>query len=157
MAEPIRSEATSLTVVPSSSMVSISGVRVLSDSGSIITAEMSVEQWLILPDHPRQRDTERHARARHWQFAKRATGAAFQHLSHVTAACWNGTLYKVNGHTRALLWVKGELPAPEHLHVTIYKVTTREELNDLYAAFDAAWAAKPEYEKVYGGLRECGL
>ena len=148
MAEPVLSDEMPAAVIP---------LRVLSDAGEIITAEMSVEQWFSLLDHPRQRNTERHARADHWKFAKRAQGAALRHLAHVTAACWNGSFYKVNGHTRAYLWAKGELPCPVRLHVTIHKVATREELNELYAAFDAQWAAKPEFEKVYGGLRECGL
>lgn len=136
---------------------SSSSLRILSDTGKIITAEMSVDEWCDLPDHPRQRNTQRHAHAAHWQLAKRAKGAVLDHLAHVTAACLEGTYYKVDGHTRAYLWETGVLKAPERLHVTIYRVNSRKELDELYTTFDTQSAAESSYDKVYGAYRECGL
>ncbi len=132
-------------------------LRVLADTGKIITAEMTVDDWCALPDHPRQRNTRRHAHASHWQLAKRAKGAVLDHLAHVTAACLNGRYYKVDGHTRAWLWETGALPLPDRLHVTVYRVATTAELDELYTTFDTQSAAESNYDKVYGAYRECGL
>src|ERR1039458_8260474 len=47
----------------------------------------------------------------------------------------NGQVYKVDGHTRSLLWMTGALPDPEFVFATVYRCKTREELNALYATF----------------------
>ena len=131
--------------------------QLLSDTGTILTAEMSVDDRLAMADHPRQRNTQRHARAGHWPLAKNAKGAVREHLAHVTAAVLEGYYYKVDGHTRAALWAQGALEAPPRLHVTIYRVNSLEELNELYTTFDAQSAAETKYDKVYGAYRACGL
>jgi hypothetical protein len=131
--------------------------RFLSNTQRIQTAEMAVDDWIALPNHPHQRNTLRHANAAHLKFAQRADGAVADHLRHVVAACLEGTYYKVDGHTRAHLWEKGKLPRPAHLHVTIYPVASRAELDNLYKIFDSAGAAKRQNDEVYAGYRECGL
>ena len=131
--------------------------RVLADAGGVVTAEMTVEAWSALPDHPHQRNTARHARAVHLKRAKGATGALANQLAHVVAARLDETYYKVDGHTRSYLWAQGKLPRPDRLHVTIYPVASRAELDALYEVFDASTAAKTRYDQVYGGFRECGF
>ena len=131
--------------------------RFLSNTQRIQTAETTVDDWIALPNHPHQRNTLRHANATHLKFAKQADGAVADHLRHVVAACLEGMYYKVDGHTRAYLWEQGKLPRPAHLHVTIYQVATRAELDNLYKIFDSASAAKRQNDEVYAGFRECGL
>lgn len=131
--------------------------HVLADSGPIVTASLSVESWIALPDHPHHRNTVRHAGAVHLALAKRATGALASLLAHVVAARWDDTHYKVDGHTRAYLWERGELPRPDRLHVTVYRVASRAELDALYEAFDASTAIKTGYDQVLAGFRDCGL
>lgn len=131
--------------------------RILADAGGVISAEMTVEEWAALTDHPRQRDTARHARAGHLRRAKSATGAVANQLAHVVAACLEGTYYKVDGHTRSYLWERGELPRPAALHVTVYPVSSRAELEALYEVFDASTAARTRHDQVYGAFRECGF
>ncbi|MFO1351547.1 MAG: hypothetical protein U1F68_13120 [Gammaproteobacteria bacterium] len=131
--------------------------RILSDNGKIITAEMTVQDWCELPDHPRQRNTARHAHAGHWMLAKQAKGAVLDHLAHVTAAVLEGNYYKVDGHTRAYLWETGQLKAPDTLHVTMYRVASKAELNELYTVFDTQSAAETSFDKVFGAYREHGL
>lgn len=134
-----------------------SDFRLLAEAGGVITAEMTVAAWIALPNHPHQRNTVRHARAVHLQQARAATGAVASQLAHVVAARLDGTYYKVDGHTRSYLWEQGRLPHPPMLHVTIYPVASRAELDALYEVFDASTAAKTRYDQVYGGFRECGF
>ncbi|MBK8168649.1 MAG: hypothetical protein IPK64_22100 [bacterium] len=136
----------------------LSEFRVPSETASRIeTFEMPVEDWIALPDHPHQRNTRRHANAPHLKFARRAGGAVADHLSHTVAARLGETCYKVDGHTRAHLWAQGKLPRPERVHVTLYRVADRAELDRLYAIFDSASAAKNRNDEVFAGYRECGI
>lgn len=133
-------------------------LHMLADSGLIVTATMTVEGWIALPNHPHQRDTVRHAAAAaHLGRARKATGAVASHVAHVVAACWNGSYYKVDGHTRAYLWEREELPRPERLHVTVYRVASRAELDALYEAFDTSTAIKTGYDRILAGFRDCGF
>ena len=131
--------------------------QVLADTGPIVTAKMTVNDWIALPHHPHQRNTVGHAGAVHLRQAKEASGAVASLLAHVVAACWEGSYYKVDGHTRGYLWEQGELPRPDYLHVTIYRVASRAELDALYEAFDTSTAIKTGYDQVLAGFRDCGL
>ena len=131
--------------------------QILADTGSIVTAKMTVNDWIALPNHPHQRNTVRHAGAVHLKQAKEATGAVASLLAHVVAARWEGRYYKVDGHTRGYLWEQGELPRPDHLHVTLYPVASRAELDALYEAFDTSTAIRTGYDQVLAGFRDCGL
>ncbi|WP_162144228.1 hypothetical protein [Methylocaldum szegediense] len=137
--------------------IAIPGLTVLSDDGRIITGRMAVADWISVSNHPRQRDSERHARARHWTEARHAEGAVLDHLGHVKAALLDGVLYKIDGHTRALLWTRGELPSPTEVHVTVYRVSSRAELNALYGTVDAESAAEKQQDKIFGAYRESEL
>jgi hypothetical protein len=133
------------------------GFHVLADTTGVTTAEMTVEAWLALPNHPHQRNTARHSRAVHLKQAKQAAGAVARQLAHVVAARLDGIYYKIDGHTRSYLWAQGKLPRPAILHVTIYQVSSRAELDALYEVFDASTAVKTRYDQVYGGYQECGF
>ena len=134
--------------LPISTAVREPAFRVLADTGSIVTASLAVEDWIALPDHPHHRNTVRHASAAHLGQAKRATGALASLLAHVVAACWEGAYYKVDGHTRSYLWERGELPRPDGLHVTIYRVASRAELDALYEVSIAAFAENFLYTPI---------
>jgi hypothetical protein len=131
--------------------------QVLADTGPIVTAQMAVDDWIALPDHPHHRNPASHASAVHLRQAKRAAGAVASLLAHVVAACWEGNYYKVDGHARGYLWETGELPRPDSLHATIYRVASRAELDALYEAFDTSTAIKTGYDQVLAGFRDCGL
>lgn len=146
-------------------MISVSQTRrkskphshILADDGRILTLKMSVDDWIKTPNHPRQRDTVRHARASHWREAKLAEGALEAHLHHVTGAVLDGQLYKVDGHTRAYLWEIGELKRPQEVIVTAYRVQSKQELLDLYKAVDVFSAAETLRDRVAGAFREHGF
>lgn len=118
---------------------------------------MTLEQWAELPMHPRQRNTERHSKARHWKAAAVADGAIAAVLRHVAAAELDGRLYKVDGHTRTLLWLQGKLPAPETVIVTVFHVRDETELLSLYSVFDAPSAAEHPTDQIFGAYRQHGI
>ena len=131
--------------------------QIVCDMGECFIATMSAETWIGLPDHPRQRDTERQARRPHWAYAKRSRGPILEALRHVVAADWQGQLWKVDGHARALLWARGELPVPDEVKVTVHRVTSYQELLELYSVFDTQSAAESLADKVAGAFRQAGI
>src|ERR1700726_3177704 len=84
--------------------------KVLADLGASYTVQMTPACWSSLADHPRERDAQRQARKTHWQLARAARGAVLESLRWVVGAEWEGQVYKVDGHTRSLLWKNGALP-----------------------------------------------
>ena len=131
--------------------------RILAQEGQVVDPEMSADEWIALPPHPRQRNTKRHAAAEHWRLARRAKGAVKEALCHTVAGELDGRLCKVDGHTRAYLWQTGGLPKPTTVRVKVFRVRDRDELNALYSTFDAPTAAEKEHQKVFGAFRESGL
>ena len=132
-------------------------IHILADEGRSYMARMPVATWIALPDHPRKRDTARQARKAHWQAVRLVHGAALESLRWVVAAELDGKLTKVDGHTRALLWAEGRLPAPAEVLATVYRCRDRLELNELHAAFDTQSAAETVFDKVTGAFSEQGL
>ena len=128
--------------------------KVLSDFGASYLVEMSVAEWIALSEHPRRRDTERQARKDHWDAARSAVGPAFETLRWVTAGELDGDLFKVDGHTRALLWERAQLRRPTSVIAKVFRCASREELNALYATHDTQDAAETLYDRVNGAYRE---
>jgi len=141
----------------SSPRASDAQLRVLFDLGSTYQLEMVWQDWSAFTNHPRQRDTAKHAKKPHWAVARAATGAAAEALRHLVGAEFQGELYKVDGHTRAYLWERGELPPPESVFATIHRVTTYDELLALYSAFDTPGAAESQNDRIYGAMSQAGL
>lgn len=131
--------------------------RVLQDSEVSYTVEMPVSEWIAMPDHPRQRDTERHSRKSHWKLARGARGPVAEALRWVIAADFGGTLYKVDGHTRAYLWDNKRLPVPKTVFATIYRCKSISDVNEVYGVFDTQIASETLYDQVTGAFREQGL
>jgi hypothetical protein len=117
------------------------------------TIEMSVDQWINVPDNPRQRDTE-----------KRAKYAVNHHLKEsspqhrfVYAATMNGKiLCKVDGHTRALLWKNNKLSRSPDGKVTVNLVPVKsmQEAKDEYDKVDSKKATKSSSDTVFSATRE---
>lgn len=127
--------------------------RVLSDFGGSYSVQMSVDAWIALAEHPRRRDTERQTRNRYWESMRSASGPRLESLRWVYAAELNGSHFKVDGHTRALLWGREELPRPSFVIAGVFRCSTREQLNELYANYDTGTI----FDRVTGAYREWGL
>lgn len=121
---------------------------------AISVLPMSVDQWILVPDNPRQRDTESHAKS-----------AVKKHLSELSpvhrvvhAATIDGETpaCKLDGHTRAWLWKVDKLERPKSntMMVMLYKVNDLREAGELYTHFDNSQAAETSSDKFFGGCRE---
>jgi hypothetical protein len=130
-------------------------LKILLD-GQIITAQMSVEDWIAFLDHPLHRDSSKRLYSEHWRFAKQAKGAVQHHLMHVVAAVLKDVYYKVDGHIRAHLWSTGDIPVPQIVHSTIYRVSSVSELNELYRVFRSQ-PRMDKYDEVCSAYRVNGL
>lgn len=115
--------------------------------------QMTVAWFQKLPDHPRQRNTEKHAR----RARKKHLSTPFATQSVVSVVRYKGTWYKVDGHTRALLWKGTTLKAPHRVTAMRYECDTRGEFNQLYIAHNNKNAAESNSDLAYGRLRELGM
>lgn len=114
--------------------------------------KMSVADWIAVQDNPIQRDTERHASK-----AKHLLTPSPTH-AHVSAAKLpDGTLIKLDGHTRALLWARNAVPRPPHVECAVIPVKTIAEAKDLYTHFDSKDAVETATDKISGGFRDIGF
>ncbi|WP_415904152.1 hypothetical protein ACMXYW_11515 [Neptuniibacter sp. QD48_55] len=115
---------------------------------------MSPSEWMELDDCSRQRNTPKHAKS-----------AVVRHLSEshnthavVNAAKWpDGSLSKLDGHTRAFLWASGQLAAPDQLLVVVWKVNSKEEAENYYLTFDNRSASELNNQLLFGTLRKHGV
>lgn len=115
---------------------------------------MTVRDFCALPDHPKQRPTERHAK----KAIARYLGSAHEAHRWVVSATLNGVRCKVDGHTRAFLWQSKELAPPAGgLQVTEFACTNAEELNALYDTFDNPVAAEDSKDRLGGALKFFGI
>ena len=120
-----------------------------------VMKRMQVSDWNKIPENPRQRDTERHARK-----------AILGHLSEfcdsqlvVHAAMVDGQIrWKLDGHTRAFLWESGQIPIPRSkLYVMCHEVEDEEEAKELYTHFDNQSAVENAKDRLFGACREAGM
>lgn len=123
----------------------------LSDTHSTVT--MSVAAWIAVPDNPRQRDTEKRARvAIQWLSTPSPT-------HHVVPAgrLPDGSLVKLDGHTRAFLWARHQIPVPVQVRVNIFRIRNLSEAAELYTHFDNIRAAEKATDRTFGAMREIGF
>lgn len=118
--------------------------------------KMTVREWIGIPDNPRQRDTERHARrARAFHLKEASSTHAV-----VAAAVIDGEIAcKLDGHTRAYLWNSGELPFPNGATLTVecYDCKDLDEARELYTHFDSQYAVETVVDRLTGACREVGF
>lgn len=124
----------------------------IADRGTVL--EMTTDEFIQIPDNPRQRDTERHA--------KKATRGHLAKLSpthrYVAVATINGIpVCKEDGHTRAWLWKSCQLEKPKTVTVICYEVDSLAEAAELYTHFDNQMAVEGSGDKLFGACREVGL
>jgi hypothetical protein len=116
------------------------------------TITMSPEEWIAVDDNPIQRDTERHA--------AKAKHLAQYHPTHAhvsAAKLPSGRLIKLDGHTRALVWKRGDVKPPKQIEVTIYPVKSLEEAKEFYKTFDNKAALETTTDAVSGAFRALGF
>lgn len=110
---------------------------------------LSVDDWISVPDCPRQRDTERHAR-RAWHLYIPSETHMLVHKGELP----NGDVYKLDGHSRCLLWRKNLIPAPRSLICMVWPCATIADVYRLYTTFDNAVAGETRAEQLTGAIRQ---
>lgn len=116
----------------------------------ITQQRMSVSQWIKVQDCEIQRNTELHALKAEKSHLK---NASITHSKVSAAMLPNGSLVKLDGHTRALLWAGGRLTPPENgVLVDVYQCNSASHVNQIYKEFDNAKAAETAKDKLYGAL-----
>lgn len=111
---------------------------------------MSPEQWFRVKDNPIQRDTVAHAEYAQVRHLRKASTS--QEVVHA-ARLPDGTMFKLDGHTRALMWLDGRLKPPSTVHVVVHKVESCEEAIEKYKEFDSASAAEGAADRLSGAFR----
>lgn len=114
---------------------------------------MTPAEWSAVAAIDVQRDTEKHA----GRIEKHMQTYASPHREVHAARLPDGTLVKINGHSRDLLWREGRAPAPDKLLVTVHRVENLAHARTLYSFYDSAAAVETVTDKVYGACRMLGL
>lgn len=110
--------------------------------------KMTVAEWIKVKDNPVQRDTQRHA-----QRAAHLLTPLPVHSIVWAARMPGGSLIKLDGHTRALLWSQAIVPHPPVIEVHVMDVKNTEEAISLYKTFDSKDALETTADKVFGALK----
>lgn len=117
------------------------------------TKTIGLEQWTLIPNNPRQRNTERHAN----KIEPFLQVALAVHATVAAAQLPDGSFVKLDGHSRSLLWDANRIPTPNILTVQIYPVSSMAEAKRLYDTFDNTMAVETKADKVCGAFREIGF
>lgn len=117
-------------------------------------ATMTVEEWFEVSDNPIQRNTELHAKKARNKHLKAASPT---HARVSAAQLPSGEVYKLDGHTRSLLWKEQSLDAPKILYVDVYHVDNLQQVEDLYKQFDNPTAGEVASDKLHGAFRLHGF
>jgi hypothetical protein len=114
---------------------------------------MTPAEWAAVAAIDVQRDTEKHAA----RIEKHLQTYASPHREVHAARLPDGSLVKINGHSRDILWRDGRAPAPDKLLVTVHKVENLAHARTLYSFYDSTTAVETVTDKVYGACRMLGL
>lgn len=117
---------------------------------------MDVDDWIMVPDNPRQRNTEAHANKAKRNHLKELS---ITHLDVEMAELKNGKQrWKVDGHTRAWLWKHELLEHPNiKLRVKVFLIDTKDDAIELYAHTDNPMAVETAQDQFWGACNLAGL
>lgn len=118
--------------------------------------KMTPDEWYAVPDNPRQRDTEAHARKAGKEHLK--TDDPMHVLVHMARIVETGGNMKIDGHTRGKMWHDGTLtPKPATLQVVNWKCDTIEDAMVAYTRFDSQHAVETSGDKIAGAMHQHGI
>jgi hypothetical protein len=113
---------------------------------------MTIADWIQVPTNPAQRH---HAgrRAAHLDRLEEA------HLTVAAAELPDGSLVKLDGHTRAYKWQKAPdlFPPQQVLNVQVFPVNGIQDAIDLYRRFDSKDAVETSADEIASALRLADL
>jgi hypothetical protein len=118
---------------------------------------ISVSEWIAVPDNPIQRDTAKHAK---YSVSRHLATSSLTQANVAAAILPNGSKFKIDGHTRAYLWSRGDLCLPEDgmlLYMDLYAVDTIEDVEELYKTYDVHSASETRRDQLDGATRKADL
>lgn len=118
-----------------------------------VMIKMTVDAWVSVADNPKQRDTARHAQKAVNKHLK--SSSPVQSVVHA-GKLPTGEMFKIDGHTRALLWSENRLAKPSHVDVVVYPCADIAEVIALYDAFDNPTAADSTPDNLHSAFRLAG-
>lgn len=125
-------------------------------AGRPATREMTLEQWVAIPDAPVQRDTKAH-----WNDPKTKKRLSVLREAHRTvhmAVTEKGEEFKLDGHSRTFGWVNNLTDAvPDKVTVVIHYVKDINAVIDEYYTFDDASQAKDAADQLYSALKQFNI
>jgi len=117
--------------------------------------EMNWQEFCQLPDHKAQRDTV--ARAEKNSSPGRHLSKPVNSHASVAAIVHRGRTYKLDGHTRAMLWNDGRLAPPcDIISVSIYEAIDETDYVRQYETFDNPVTQKNTKDKMFSALNLLG-
>lgn len=120
-------------------------------SGDTRSVYMSVDDFLQIERNPHQRCERLRTNKLHLRKLVPA------HSGVDIAIMPDGSLYKLNGHTRAFMWGKNKLERPKYLVVNVYSCETLDQVTDYYEHFDNNAAAKKGADTMQSGAHKAGV
>lgn len=112
--------------------------------------QMTPAQWADVQDNPIQRDTAKHAKK---ALRGHLRTASETHDLVAAALLPDGTMVKLDGHTRCLLWSDGRLDAPATVHVAVHSVQSMAGAIKLYKEYDNPGATENAGDRLSGAYR----
>lgn len=120
--------------------------------GMPIFTVMTPAQWAAIPDNPIQRNTEKHlAGATHLLTPQKAHADVMMGVTPDGKRRW-----KLDGHTRSLLWSRRPDLAPEKVYVRIHEVADEAEAEKCYGHYDNKAALETASDKLSGAFHKVG-
>ncbi len=111
------------------------------------------EFWTGVMGNPQQRNSEEHA--------DRIVGFLqtfkAQHAVVAAAQLPDGTLVKLDGHTRCLLWEQKRSPVPIQIYIEVFPAGDMEHAKDMYDMYDNRLPTKHAKDGIFGAFREAGV
>lgn len=108
---------------------------------------ITVDQWICeetFPPYEANRDVKKRMKKEHM------SGSIISAEQTVVRAVKLGDeLIKIDGHSRAEAWRRGQLEKPEQLTVMIFEIDSKDEMEPLYKCFNSKIAAETPAEQAY--------
>lgn len=107
-----------------------------SRSKPVVSIQMTVDQWISIQRNPHQRCERLRVNKAHLKELE------FSHWSVEMAVLPDGQLFKLNGHTRAYMWLKELSERPPYVNATVISVNSIDDVKRLYEHYDSTTSVK---------------
>lgn len=115
---------------------------------------MTFKEWEKLPTFLSQRDTA--SRAMKKVNIEKFMNPLPTHFDVAAVCLRDGRMFKVDGHTRTVIWQAIGM-IPKEVHVRIYYCDSFDQARAIYDSIDERKSAKDSADTIYSAMRECNF